>query len=153
MMIALPGLLATFLQDPILFASLGPTAIIVVHEPYRKKSFPTALVLGHAVGATAGLVSLLFFGLYSSPSVIVEGFTWQRVGATSMAIAITTFFGEETRFYHPPAGATALLISLGLLSSPIQILSFAIGIGLITAMTVAYRGLIIKKYYDVSSSG
>lgn len=132
------------MQVPILFASIGPTAIIVVHEPHRKKAFPLALVLGHTVGATAGLVSLLLFGLYGTPSVMTAGFTWQRIAATSLAIAITTSFNEGTRFYHPPAGATTLLISLGLLSSPIQLLSLAIGIGVVTAITVLYRAALLK---------
>jgi CBS-domain-containing membrane protein len=148
LMVIIPGSLATLMQLPILFASIGPTAIIVVHEPHRRRAFPVALVLGHAVGTIAGLFALLVFGLYGAPSVITEGFTWQRVGATSVAIAITTSFSEGTRFYHPPAGATTLLISLGLVSTPIQIFSLAIGIGIITAITVVYRAFLLK-YLDL----
>lgn len=138
-LIGLLGILATLFKEPILFASIGPTVIIVVHRPDMRYTRPRVIILGHGVAMLAGVGGLLLFGLYGQPSAITAGFDFQRIGATSFAMAVTGVFGEETSFYHPPAGATALLVALGILSSPVQLLSVGTGIVLVALFAALYE--------------
>lgn len=48
-------------------------------------------------------------------------------------MALTTFLSTWIRRPHPPAGATTLIVSLGVLSTPPQLLSMAGAILLVTA--------------------
>lgn len=138
-LIGILGSLATLFKEPLLFASIGPTVIIVVHRPDMRYTRPRVIILGHGVAILAGVGGLLLFGLYGAPSAIIGGFDLQRIGATSFAMAVTGVFGEETSFYHPPAGATALLVALGILSSPVQLLSISIGILLVAFFAALYE--------------
>lgn len=138
-LIGLLGGLATLFKEPLLFASIGPTVIIVVHRPDIRYTRPQVIILGHGVAILAGVCGLLLFGLYGQPSAIIAGFDLQRIGATCFAMAVTGFFGEETSFYHPPAGATALLVALGILSSPVQLLSIGMGVVLVALFAALYE--------------
>lgn len=55
------------------------------------------------------------------------------MAAAALSVALTTLVLTLLRKPHPPAGATTLIVSLGILSSPAQLLSMAGAILLITA--------------------
>lgn len=143
-MIAALGLLAVITDEPFLFASAGPTAIIAANNPYRKETTFSSITLGHAFGLFAGIVALLVFGLYES-SRSAEIFSWSRLGATSLAMGATAIFSEKSPFPHPPAGATTLLISLGILSGLADLAIIMIGIVIIATITVFYKWLLTSN--------
>lgn len=146
-MVAILGALATLTNQPFLFASVGPTAIIVAYNPLRQDTRFSSIILGHIVGIFSGLGALVLFGLYGlSYSAIEEGFTWARVGATSVAMIVTTIFFQKTPFYHPPAAATTLLVSLGILSEPVQVVFVIAGVVIIATIARFYKWFILWRY-------
>lgn len=129
---------------PLLFPSLGPTAISVITRPALRQNRPASLIGGHFFGAGVALSLLFLFGIYGAPSTLEAGFTQTRILVVALSIGITTIFEEETPLYHPPAAATTLLVSLGVMSTPIDVISILIGVVLLTIGAAIYEYLCPK---------
>jgi CBS domain-containing membrane protein len=112
------GLMATVAlvtRAPFIFPSLGPTAFLLFYTPTAPAASPRNTILGHLIGALAGWLSLMLFGLVGAPPALQVGVNWPRVGAAALSLALTSGLMVLLRVPHPPAGATTLIISLGLL--------------------------------------
>jgi CBS-domain-containing membrane protein len=125
---------------PFLFPSLGPTAFLVFYMPMHPSSSPRNTLLGHLVGVAAGYVSLRLFGLADQPSALLEGVSLARVGAAALSLALTNGGMVWARVPHPPAGATTLIVSLGLMSAPFQLGVLLLGVTLLVA-----QGFVINR--------
>ena len=57
---------------------------------------------------------MLLVGVADAPALAASGVvTVARVWASAMAIAVTALVQPSLRAYHPPAAATALLVTMG----------------------------------------
>jgi CBS domain-containing membrane protein len=139
---ALLGLLAVLTRVPLLFASVGPTLIMLIHEPQHKSSRPLSILFGHSVAVAVALLSEAIFGVLYQPSAIVAGITLQRVAAASLSIAVTTLFEDDSNFYHPPAGSTALLVSLGIMDTLIEICAIVISAAILSVLALMYSKMV-----------
>jgi hypothetical protein len=102
---------------PFIFPSLGPTAYILAFD--QKRSHSARVVIGgHACGIVGGLASYYLvvdpYNLLMITEVISTPGIFLGLGAV-LAIAITTFLMLWFQVSHPPACATTLIISLGIL--------------------------------------
>ncbi len=113
--IALISFLALLTQEAFIFPSLGATAFILFHVPMAQAASPRNTLCGHLIGALMGFASLYLFGLYDAPSAMADGVNLARVGAAAVSLGATGFLMVWFRVPHPPAGATALIVSLGLM--------------------------------------
>ena len=138
------GMAAYLLGEPLLFPSLGPTVYILFETPMAETGSPRSTIAGHFVAITVGLFFLVAFGLYGLPSTTVYGVTFAHVVAAALAVAVTSGLLVFAQLRHPPAGATALMVSLGLLTTPRELLSIAAGVVLITV-----AGLAINRAFGV----
>jgi CBS-domain-containing membrane protein len=130
--IALSGLWAWLFKEPLLFPSLGATAFLFFETPMAEVGTPRNAVIGHFVAIAAAVASLEAFGLFGDPSVYVQGVSPARIGAVAFSVAITGGVLRLLRAAHPPAGATTIIVSSGLLAKPHQIVAVASGVLLIT---------------------
>ena len=117
--LAVSGLAAYLTKQPLLFPSLGPAALLFFEQPMNAGSSPRNTLIGHLVAVLAGALCLALFGLLDDPSILVEGVTPLRIGAAALSLALTGAVLLLLRASHPPAGATVLIVSLGLLKTPI----------------------------------
>ncbi|WP_254785688.1 HPP family protein [Arthrobacter sp. ok362] len=131
--LALSGTVGLLLHLPWLFPSLGPTVMLFFESPEQPASRPGNTIVGHGVGLLAGILCLYGFGLQNHTSAPVGGLTPTHVLAGALSVALTTLALTWIRMPHPPAGATTLIVSLGILTTPIQLLSIAGAVLLITA--------------------
>lgn len=113
--IGLISLLALVTQEAFIFPSLGATAFILFYVPLASPASPRNTLFGHLIGALAGLGSLHLFGLQQSPSAMIAGVDLYRAGAAALSLGTTSSLMILLRVAHPPAGATALIVSLGLM--------------------------------------
>ncbi|CAN5435150.1 hypothetical protein BH24GEM3_BH24GEM3_04720 [soil metagenome] len=113
--IGLLAVLAHETRSPFLFPSLGPTAFLLYYQPTAAASSPRNTVIGHFIGAAMGWVSLALFGLLTEPPALTEGVSWARAGAAALSLGGTSGLMVLLRAAHPPAGATTLIVSLGLM--------------------------------------
>lgn len=129
---AVSGLAAYLFGEPLLFPSLGPTAFLFFETPMAPTASPRNTFIGHFVAILAGALSLAAFGLLDHGSILTEGVTLARIGAASLSVALTGAVLLLLRSSHPPAGATTLIVSLGLLQTPHEMLLLMLGVVLLT---------------------
>jgi CBS-domain-containing membrane protein len=127
------------------FPSLGPTVMLFFESPEQPSARPANTLIGHLTGLLMGLVCLYAFGLQGSLPAPVGGLTLPYVAAGALSVALTTLLLTWLRRPHPPAGATTLIVSLGILTSPPQLLSMAGAILLITAAGWGLNALLGTK--------
>ena len=128
--IGILAVVAHFTNSPFIFPSLGPTAFLLFYQPTAVVSCPRNTLIGHLIGATVGWICLAAFGLADARSAMAEGVTWARVGATALSLGGTSAAMVLLRAAHPPAGATTLIVSLGLMPHlwQIPVLMGAVGL-------------------------
>ncbi|MCA1740585.1 MAG: HPP family protein, partial [Actinobacteria bacterium] len=126
--LAVSGLAAWLFKQPLLFPSLGPTALLFFEQPLDRSSSPRNTIIGHAVAILAGVFSLALFGLLDHQSILVDGVTLARAGAAALSLALTGAVLLLVRSSHPPTGATTLIVSLGLLQTPLEMAMLMLGV-------------------------
>jgi CBS-domain-containing membrane protein len=130
--LALTGVVGIALKQPWLFPSLGPTVMLFFESPEQPSSRPLNTLVGHAVGIVAGVACLYAFGLQGQPSAPEAGLTPSYLLAAATSVAVTTLVLTFLRLPHPPAGASTLIVSLGILTQPPQLASMMAAVLLIT---------------------
>lgn len=133
------GALAT--GSPFVFPSLGPTAFLHFYTPLAPAACPRNTVCGHAVGVAAGVVSLWLFGLADAGPALTTGVDGARVAAAALSLGLTSGAMVWLRVPHPPAGATTMIISLGILSEPAHLGVLMVAVGLLTLQALAINRL------------
>lgn len=148
-LIGICGAAAVTTQQLLLFPSLGPTVLLLVLRPMDGESSLVNTVLGHLAALLAGMLGLAAAGLIGAPDVVAAGTGAARVGAVVLALALTAAVQAVPLLRHPPAAATTLLVSLGLLDSPPQLAAVVIGVVLLAAAGWALNrlaGLPVRWY-------
>ena len=104
MAVALCGLAAYLFKQPMLFPSLGPSALLFLEKPTAPESSPYNAVVGHLVGILAGVAPIAVFGLLDAASVLEVGVTLARVGAAALSVALVALILPPLRATHPRPG-------------------------------------------------
>ena len=139
--IGLMSALAVLTHSPFVFPSLGPTAFLFFYTPTAPAASPRNTIIGHAVGIVAGYFSLVVTGLTVAGPALSVGVTWPRVIAAALSLGLTAGVMVLLRAPHPPAGATTLIISLGLLTRPWQLVLLMGAVVLLTLQAFAINRL------------
>jgi len=126
--IAILAALGMITQVPFVFPSLGPTAFGLFFSPNSPASRPRNVILGHAIGILCGYGSLWAVGLQDAPSVMLEGIEFHRVLAAGLSLALTGALMILAGTVHAPAGATTLIISLGIITTPFHLLIIEVAV-------------------------
>jgi CBS-domain-containing membrane protein len=140
--ITLSGLFAWLLDEPLVFPSLGATAFLFFETPMAEVASIRNTIIGHSVGAGVAFVWLNVFGLVGDPSAIVAGFTAGRVACVALSLACTGGILRLLRAAHPPAGATTVIVSVGLLTTWDELLILMAGVILLSASALALNRLL-----------
>lgn len=120
-LVALLGGLAWATGEPFVFPSLGPTAFVLAVDRRSARTRPRRVVLGHLLGGIAGLVAWRLLGGGAPVTAAATGFSaaGARLAASAtVSIVLTSWAMVAADAVHPPACATTLIVSLGLLSTP-----------------------------------
>ncbi|MPY95790.1 MAG: HPP family protein [Acidimicrobiia bacterium] len=139
--IAAMALVAHVTREPFIFPSLGPTAFLLFYTPLLPASSPRNTIGGHLIGAAAGYLGLVVFGLTDAAPALAEGVTGERVGAAALSLGLTSGAMVWARVPHPPAGATTLIVSLGILREPSQLLVLMVAVCLLVLQGLAINRL------------
>lgn len=139
--IGIMSIIAVLTGSPFIFPSLGPTAFLFFFTPTAPAAAPRNTIVGHLIGVVAGYFSLLVTGLTMAGPALTVGVTWPRVIAAALSLGLTSGLMVLLRSPHPPAGATTLIISLGLLRQPLQLLILMLAVVVLTLQAVAINRL------------
>ena len=143
--LALAGAVGLGLKQPWLFPSLGPTVMLFFESPQEDSSGPRNTLVGHVVGIAVGWAMLHLFALQHLPPAPVGGLTGGHVLAGALSVAITSLILVATKHQHPPAGASTLIVSLGILSSTTEVLTMVLAVVLVTAVGWALNLLLGQR--------
>jgi hypothetical protein len=113
-LIALAGAIGVWLKQPWLFAGLAPTILMVAASPGHETTSFRAIVVGHLAAIACAHLALLILDAGGAPSMLVTRIVpFDRVWASAVAIAMLALVQPQLKAFHPPAAATALLVTLG----------------------------------------
>jgi CBS domain-containing membrane protein len=144
--IGLMSILALVTGSPFIFPSLGPTAFLFFYTPRSPSASPRNTLVGHTIGVLAGYFSLAITGLTLAGPALAVGVTWPRVIAAALSLGLTAGLMVLCKSPHPPAGATTLIISLGILTKPWQLILLLIAVVLLTIQAFAINRLAGIEY-------
>lgn len=139
--IAVMGVIALASGQPFVFPSLGPTAFLVFDAPLTPEASPRNALLGHLVGVVCAWLSLAVTGLLDAPSAVATGVTLPRAIAAGTSLGLTSAVMIWLGVRHPPACATTLIVGLGILVKPVQLLVLMLGVAVLMAIGVALNRL------------
>lgn len=128
------GALGLAMQQPWLFPSLGPTVMLFFESPRVASARPLNSLVGHGIGLLTGIGLVLALGLQHLPAATVGGLTLEHIIAGALSVAVTSLLLEALGLQHPPAGATTLIVSLGILTQPQEWATMAAAVVLTTAL-------------------
>ena len=137
--VAVVGAVGVWRKEPWVFPSLGPTLMVLAETPRLPVARPQNVLVGHLVGIGAGVVALLLTDLRGHPSAVQEGLSTARVVACCVAVAVTALLLSLVRLQHPPAGATTLIVSLGILRANEQLRTMVLAVVLLAAVAALAR--------------
>ena len=132
-------------KQPLIFASLGPTAYELVEQPQARSSRAYNIIVGHLVGLGAGFLSTYLLQAFIEPNVISTGIvSTRRVWAIALAASLTTLVTLILKAGQPAALATTLLVSLGSMQTLRAAVAIVAGVLLITAIGEPVRRFRLK---------
>jgi CBS-domain-containing membrane protein len=134
--IAILAAVALITDEPFVFPSLGPTAFLFFFTPTAPAASPRNAILGHLIGALAGYGCLVGFGLQDEGPATAVGVNTERALAAGLSLGLTSGLMVLLNTPHPPAGATTLIISLGVLSEFDQVVTLMVAVVLLTVQAV-----------------
>ncbi|HKW23778.1 MAG TPA: HPP family protein [Ktedonobacterales bacterium] len=139
--IGIMALVAVITHSPFIFPSLGPTAFLFFYTPTAPTASPRNALVGHAIGVIAGYFSLVVTGLTMAGPAYAVGVTGPRVIAAALSLGLTSGLMVLLKSPHPPAGATTLIISLGILTQPIQLVILMLAVVMLTVQAFVINRL------------
>lgn len=139
--IALLALLAELSGNPFVFPSLGPTAYLFFFTPLAEASSPRNTILGHAVGLVCGYGAFYVTGMHVFAQGTGTTIYWPRILSAALAISATGAFMVLLSVSHPPAGATTLIVALGILAKPQYLVVIEVAVILLTLQAWIFNHL------------
>jgi hypothetical protein len=138
--------LAMVFQTPFIFPSLGATAFLLFFTPTTPAASPRNALCGHAIGIACGYAALWVTGLHHAGPAVVTELGWTRVLATAISLGTTGALMILLNVPHPPAGATALIVSLGVISRPAYLVVLEVAVGLLVGQAIIINRLSGVRY-------
>jgi len=149
------GAVAWLSGQPFIFPSLGPSAFILAFDRRGERTRTYRVVGSHVIGGVVGLLAytLLASGVTLTPPPDPGTAEGLRLAASGVLSIVLTSWGMiATDTLHAPACATTLIVSLGLLSTP---LSVAIIVVSVIVLVEVHAGvlLLFERVVDGPADG
>ncbi len=139
--IGLLAVLALITGNPFVFPSLGPTAYLLFFSPLAEASNPRNTIFGHAIGLVCGYLALILTHASAVPFGIHPGIFWPRILSAALSLSATGAVMVLSRVNHPPAGATTLIVSLGIIAKPRELFIIEMAVLLLVAQALLINRL------------
>jgi fructose-specific phosphotransferase system IIC component len=132
-------------RQPLIFASLGPTAYELVEQPQLRSARAYNIIVGHLIGLGAGFLAVYLRNAWAARNVISAGFvSVERLWAVAIAATLTTLVTLMLKAGQPAALATTPLISLGSMQTRRDVIAIVAGVLIITAIGEPVRRFRLK---------
>ncbi|MGW5124046.1 HPP family protein [Streptomyces sp. NPDC004069] len=132
------GLIGHLIGLMMLTTTVGPTAYLLLAHPDTEAAQVRSAVLGHAAATAGGLACLAAFGLWRRPSIIEQHIdTPAQIGAQALGVGLTLLALVVLDAHHPPAAATALMITSGIARPGLPLFGMLTGLAFVITTAVA----------------
>jgi CBS domain-containing membrane protein len=111
--------LAMLTKAPLIFPSLGATSFLLLSAWRTAPASPRNVLFSNAIAIVCGYVALRVTGLLDAGPSVVTGVGSERVIAAALALGLTGGLMLVFHTPHAPAGATTLIVALGLVGQPL----------------------------------
>ncbi|MFN2564924.1 MAG: HPP family protein, partial [Gemmatimonadaceae bacterium] len=143
-LIVLVGAIGSWMRQPWLFAALAPTILMVAASPGHETTNFRAIVVGHLAAIACGYLALILLNATGSASMLATRVVpLPRIWASAAALAMLAIVQPQLRSYHPPAAATALLVTLGAYrmtgKTPLALMGGVVVVAIASEMLVRFR--------------
>jgi len=131
--------------EPFVFPSLGPSAFVLAFQRRGERTRASRVVGSHLLGGVAGLAAYtaLAAGVVLTATPPPASPAGLRLAASGVVSIVLTSWGMlVTDAVHPPACATTLIVSLGLLSTPRQVGIIVVSV----TVLVAVHTLVVRAF-------
>lgn len=128
---AILGSLSWFTGLGFLLPSLGPSIFLLSNLPDDEMNYPQRIIGGQTIGGLSGIVAFeLIVGqpVTGNPIPAQSLLGLKIVLATFLAAMLTTAGMFFMNMEHPPAYATALIVSLGFIASLSALIVFIVAV-------------------------
>ena len=144
-LIVLVGAIGSWMRQPWLFAALAPTILMVAATPGHETTSFRAIVVGHLAAIGCAYVALLLLDATSSQTMLATRVVpMPRVWASALALAMLAVVQPQLRSFHPPAAATALLVTLGAYrmtgKTPLALIAGVVVVAVASEVLKQFRG-------------
>jgi CBS domain-containing membrane protein len=139
--LGLLALVAMLSGTPLVFPSLGPTAFMLFHDSRSASASPRNTIVGHAIGIVCGYGALWLTGLADDPPTMIEQLNLARVLCAALALGATGLGMVALNVWHPPAGATTLIVALGFITLPYHLLIVELAVVLLVVLAIGINRL------------
>ena len=133
--VTLLALLGLATGDPFVYPPLGASAFLIFSMPEVPAAAPRNAIGGQVCGVAGGAGALAAFGLLHDHAGVAD-MSGRRAAAVGVSLLLATALMLLLKVSHPAAGATALMISLGIVTSPGEWLELLGAVVLLCAMGV-----------------
>jgi CBS-domain-containing membrane protein len=144
--------IAALTKQPFVFPSLGPTAFLLFYAALGAQAGPRNVFCGHLIGVLAGYLALVIFGLIGVPANLSD-VSAPRIGAVTLCLCLTLSLMVWLNVPHAPAGATTMIVGLGLMRTPFQLTVLLIAVVLLIVQGIAINRLARVPYPLWAPSG
>ena len=144
--LALVGALSVLSGLPWLTATLGASLLTQTYSPEQKPATMRNTFVGQFIGLGVGFAAVYIVGAETAAALASgQPLEWIRVAAVAVAFVLLIPIQQAIRAKHPPAGATALLLTLGIVPPTLQTAwVMAGGIAMVTVFGEAARLLVVR---------
>jgi len=138
--------LAMVFRTPFIFPTLGAIAFLVFFTPTTPAASPRNALCGHAIALVCGYAALWATGLQHAGPAIVTELGWTRILAAALSLATTGALMIRLNVPHPPAAATTLIVSLGVVTRPEYLVVLEAGVALLVVQAIIINRLTGVRY-------
>jgi CRP-like cAMP-binding protein len=138
--------LAMVVHTPFIFPSLGAMAFLIFFTPTAPTASPRNALCGTAVALICGYGALRLTGLHQAGPAVITEVQWARILAAALSLAVTGALMILLNVPHPPAAATTLVVSLGVITNPLYLIVLEAAVGLLAVQAIIINRLTGVRY-------
>jgi hypothetical protein len=145
--VAVLGFVAWGTGTAFIFPSLGPSAFVLAFASEDDRPSGYRVVGGHVVGAVAGIAAYTLLASDTALTATPPAFSLsglRLVASALFSVVATSWAMVVTDTVHAPACATTLIVSLGLLSTPLEVGIIVVSVVLLVVAADAVNSLTVS---------
>ncbi len=142
-MLAIIGAIGIASSEPLLFASLGPSAYLAARKPQERSTKFYNVFMGHLSGLAAGFLAVFALGAWNAPVPFVDSHSLAPVRLFAIALAVLWSLSFDSLLHvdHAPTEATTILVASGVFRTATDALMVIQGVAIMAFLSEMFRRL------------